>query len=313
MNYWSLVRRPFEIVARRPYLWLLGFLAGGSSAISYSGSGANTGHGAATYSGPTWNTLQSVWNDNWAWMTGVLALFAVVCVVMFVLGCIATGGVIRAAVEHDGGRAYGLGVAWREGAATGWRIAGLRILTGLLAIAPALFIGSLVLGVMAEPAQSAGQAAFGIATALAAVVAIVFWVVLGAAYELGQRVVVLEGGHVAESLTAGIQLIRQHLKLVGLGWLLLIGVSIVAGFGLAVVGLAAAIPAGLVGLSGWLAAGWTGLAITGPIAAVFFLGVIIAASAAYSAYSSVYWTLLYRNVRALPSPVARGSFVPRLS
>ena len=40
------------------------------------------------------------------------------------------------------------------------------------------------------------------------------------------------------------------------------------------------------------------------------LGVLLAAGAAYSAYSSVYWTLLFRSLRALPEPAARGAIAP---
>jgi hypothetical protein len=42
---------------------------------------------------------------------------------------------------------------------------------------------------------------------------------------------------------------------------------------------------------------------------VFFLGVVFVAAGAYSAYSSVYWTLLFRNVRALPAPATRGAMI----
>src|SRR5713101_444315 len=103
MRYGYLIRRPFEIVARRPYLWLLGFLAGAATTFNFSSGDTNYGHPATsgTYHGPSWAVLQNVWHDNWEWIAGILALFAVIFIVMFVLGCIATGGIIHAAVEHD--------------------------------------------------------------------------------------------------------------------------------------------------------------------------------------------------------------------
>src|SRR5258708_33077802 len=96
MRYDYLIRRPFEIVARRPYLWLLGFLAGAATAFNFSSGGTNYGHPAAsgTYHGPSWAVLQNIWHDNSVWIVGTLALFVVVFIVMFVLGCIATGGSI---------------------------------------------------------------------------------------------------------------------------------------------------------------------------------------------------------------------------
>jgi len=144
MNYGHLIKRPFEIVARRPYLWLLGFLAGGATASNFSSGGTNYTQ-SSTYSGPSWAAVQNTWNGNWEWIVGILAFFVVVGVVLFILGCIATGGIIHAAVEHDAGHDYKLGTAWRAGYATGWRIAGLRLLTFLLAFVPGLLVGTLVL------------------------------------------------------------------------------------------------------------------------------------------------------------------------
>lgn len=309
MNYGQLIKRPFEIVARRPYLWLLGILAGGATANNFSSSG--TGYTqSTTYSGPTWTAVQNTWNANWEWIVGVLAFFVVAGIVLFVLGSIATGGIIHAAVEHDAGRDCGLGRAWRLGYASGWRIAGLRLLTFLLALVPGVLAGTLVLAtVVAAFNSSIAALLFGLFAFAAILVAVVFWVALGIAFELAQRIVVLEGGAVADSLTAGFRMTRSHLKEVGLGWLLMIVLSIVIGIAMAVVAVAAAVPALAIGLAGWALGGTTGAVVTGSFGAVFFLGVLVAAAGAYSAYSSVYWTLLFRSVQALPAPAAHGQLV----
>ena len=78
----------------------------------------------------------------------------------------------------------------------------------------------------------------------------------------------------------------------------------------AILAFAVAIPAVALGLGGWAIGGMTGAIVTGSVAAVFFLGILIAAAGAYSAYSSVYWTLLFRNLRELPAPAARGAIAP---
>lgn len=310
MNYGYLIKRPFEVVARRPYLWLLGILAGGATANNFSSGG--TGYTQSTaYSGPTWTAVQNTWNANWEWIVGVLAFFVVAGIVLFILGSIATGGIIHAAVEHDAGRDCSLGKAWRLGYASGWRIAGLRLLTLLLTLVPGVLAGTLVLAtVVAAVNSSIAALGLGLFAFAALLVAVVFWVALGIAFELAQRIVVLEGGAVAESLSAGFRMTRSHLKEVGLGWLLMIVLSIVIGIAMAVIAVAAAVPAFAIGLGGWALGGTTGAVVTGSFGAVFFLGVLAAAAGAYSAYSSVYWTLLFRSVRALPAPVARGTMVP---
>jgi hypothetical protein len=145
-----------------------------------------------TYRGPSWAALQNTWNGNWEWIVGILAFFVLVGIVIFVLGCVATGGIIHAAVEHNAGHDYRLGTAWRSGYATGWRIAGLRLLTFLLAFVPGLLVGTLVLAtVVAAMNSAAGAAGFGLFAAVAFLVSMAFWLALGVAFELAQRIVVL--------------------------------------------------------------------------------------------------------------------------
>ena len=313
MNYGNLVTRPFHIVARRPYLWLLGLLAGGGAAGNFSGGGSsyrgNTRTG--TYVGPDWAAVQSFWNGNWTWIVALVVVAIVVAVVLFALGCIATGGIIHAAVEHDAGHEYGLGRAWRAGSATAWRIAGLRLLTFLLAILPGALVGGLVLAAVAGATASTPMAVtFGLLAGLAFLASLVFWLALAAAYQLAQRFIVLEDAHVTEGLNAGFATVRWHLKEVVLGWLLLVAISIAASVGMAIVALIAGVPAALVGFAGWALAGTVGLIVLGSFAAIFFLGVVIAAAAAVAAYSSVYWSLLFTGIRALPAPAGRGAMAP---
>jgi hypothetical protein len=313
MNYGNLAKRPFEIVARRPYLWLLGFLAGGTTAFNFSGNGPGSGRpaGSGAYPGPSWAALQGIWNDNWGWMVGILAFLLVLGVVLFVLGSIATGGIIHAAVEQDAGRDYRLGTAWRAGYATGWRIAGLRLLVALVAILPGLLIGALVLGAVAGAATSAATAVgFGLLAAAAFLGSLVFWLALSVASELAQRFVVLEDGHVAESLTNGFRMLRWHLGEIAVGWLILVALSIGVGIAGAILAVVVGVPAVALGFAGWAIGGMPGAIVMGSFAIVFVLGVLFAAGGAYSAYSSVYWTLLFTSVRALPAPAPRGAIAP---
>jgi len=313
MRYGYLLKRPFEIVARRPYLWLLGFLAGTATAFNASGGGQNYGHRAnsGAYHGPGWAAVQSVWNHNWEPIIGILAFFVVLGIVLFVLGCIATGGIIHAAIEHDAEHEYRLGTAWRTGYATAWRIAGLRLLTFLLTIVPGLLVSSLVLAAVAGAMSSAPAAVgFGVVAAAAFLLSIAFWFVLSLAFPLAQRLIVLEDGHVAESLSTAFRMVRFYFKEVALGWLLLVAVSIGVGVAIAALTFVVVIPGIAIGFAGWAIGGLTGAIVAGSFAGVFIVGILLAATGAYSAYSSVYWTLLFRNVRALPAPAARRAIIP---
>ena len=306
MNYTNLVRRPFEIVARRPYLWLLGLLAGGATTYSYSG-GSNYRTSAG---GPTFSTIQNFWAGNWEWIAILAATIAVIGIVLFVLGCIATGGIIHAAVEHDDGKDYRLGTAWRAGYKTGWRIAGIKLTTLVLALAAAIIVGGLAAAAALSTGFVPAAVIFALLTAVTGLAAVVFWILLGIACELGERIIVLEDGRVFDSLAAGFRLSRAHFREVGLGWLILVVVSIAAGIAIAIAVVAIAIPAVALGLGGWVVGGQVGAVVSGSFAAVFFLGALLAVSGLYAAYSSVYWTLLYRTVRALPATAPRGAIVP---
>src|SRR5581483_6523508 len=169
------------------------------------------GHVAA-YHGPTWSDLQAFWSQNWEWLAAIAAVLVVAGIVLFALGCIATGGIIRAAVEHDSGREYGLGRAWRAGYSSGWRIAGLKVLTFLLAVVPAFLLAALVVSAVAGANASMVGAAvgFGLSGVLVGLISIVFWIALAVAYQFAQRMVVLEDGRVAQSLSAGFRMIPSH-------------------------------------------------------------------------------------------------------
>ena len=310
MNYGNLVRRPFEIVRHHPYLWFLGLLAGGATTFNWSSGNYRTGNGTAFYNGPSTATLQAFWNNNWEWITALAAALLLIGVVFFVLGCIATGGIIRAAAAHDDGHDYRLGAAWREGYATFWRIAGIKLTTFVLALAAAILVGALTGATVAFANVFVPAAVlFGLLTAVAALASVVFWIWLGLACELGERFIVLEDRKVFDSLGDGFRMVRWHFKEVALGWLILIAISIVAGIAIAVIAVAVAIPAALFGISGLLG-GPAGVVVTGSIAVVFFVGVLLAVAGAWSAYSSVFWTLLFRTVRALPVAAPRGAIAP---
>jgi hypothetical protein len=142
-----------------------------------------------------------------------------------------------------------------------------------------------------------------------AIASLVFWLLLSVAYQLALRVVVLENGRVAQSLSTGFRMIGWHFGKLALAWLILLALSFAAGIVAAIVAFVLAVPAAAVAVAGWFVGGGVGAIVSGSVAVVFFLGVLIPAWGAYSAYSSVFWTLLFRGVRDLPAP-ATGSPAP---
>src|SRR5581483_234933 len=101
------------------------------------------------------------------------------------------------------------------------------------------------------------------------------------------------------------RMVLSYLGKLALGWIILLAIGIGFGVAIAIVAVVAGLPALAVGFAGWAVCGWTGAVVAGSFAAVFFLGVVMAAGGAFAAYSSVYWTLLFKQVRALPAPATR--------
>lgn len=307
MDFGELVRRPFDIVARRPYLWLLGFLAGGAGASNFGSSSSSGSPRAGSLNSAA---LQGYWNANWEWIVALIAVFAVFCLVMFVIGCIADGGIIRAAVEHDENRPYRLGVAWRAGYSSGWRIAGIRLLTLLLIVAPLVIV--ITLGIAAAVSSSTAvplAVMFGLMAAITGLAMLAFYLVLFTAEQLGERAIVLNGEGVTAGFSTGFRMIRWHFKEVAVAWLIMLALSIAAGIAMAVFAAVAAviiaIPAGVVGLSSWAAGATAGVVIAVTFAIVFLIGAVLVAAGWWAAYSSVYWTLLFKRVNALPVATAQ--------
>src|SRR2546428_14167495 len=58
-------------------------------------------------------------------IVGVLLVFVIGALFFFFLGPVSTGGLVRAAVEHDDGRPFAFGQAWQAGLRTFWRVVGL--------------------------------------------------------------------------------------------------------------------------------------------------------------------------------------------
>ncbi|HLH69522.1 MAG TPA: hypothetical protein VKY90_10930 [Candidatus Dormibacteraeota bacterium] len=325
MRYDEIVSRAWAIVWRHPYLWLLGLLGGGEAGVSPLGFGlpgpnlqlGQPGRGllgtlplaAMPFQVTTWLSTHVVL------LIGLAALLLLYLLAYFVLSCIVTPALIRAAAEHDAGRAFNLRLAWQVGLGTFPRVLGLRLLIVLVdllvLIALALLVGlTIVLFAAHQPAAGVLVLALLLGVLLLLVPAGIAWQLVT---RLALRAIVLEQRGTLSALGRGFQLLSHRLGRVLLVWLLGLALGIVAGLAAGVALLA--LTAILVAISiGSLAGLGVQAGLTSAVVLLFVLAVATPPlGGAVGTYFSTYWTLAFRRLElepAVPYPIVPGSPPP---
>lgn len=316
MNYGAILERAGRIVLRRRYLWLLGLLAGESfsaptgfpgsfggpvpagsvprSNVYYFGpSPAPFGRG----SGPDMGTFFS---DHpgvvAAIIVGILLAIVIGALFFFVLGPISTGGLVRAAVEHDTERSFTLGQAWNAGLRTFWRVLGLRVVEIVFLLVVLAAVAGLAFASMAASGFSSNS--FG---ALAPLFLLVLLVAIATQVivTLAVRAVVIDDRSMTDAVAAAIALARRRLGRVALVWVISIAVSIGIAIALVVALALLAIPFVLLGVITYAAGAGIGV----PLALGILVAVVVflVAAGASGAFVSVVWTLAYRRFDGEPA------------
>jgi hypothetical protein len=286
-------------------LWALALFAGGASGVSF-GSGrsfgwrANRGDG-----GPTPPAVAGYVDQGAAWAAAHIGLLvaagvfaAVVALALAVVWLIAQGGMAEATVELGTGRRTTLGRAWRAGTRLFWRYAGLWLTLALLSFAVAAVIGggvALVVGLGAVTGSRVAAVVMGLALGVPLVLALIaLGVGANIVVAFAQRAIAAEDEGPIAALRSGWWLLRAHLGESVLTWIVSVGLTIVAGVGIA---LAAALTAGVlfgVGALLWALAGMSAATIAYAIlGALVVLGVVLVLGAITNTFFWNYWTLAY--------------------
>lgn len=258
-----------------------------------------------------------------------VVLMIVTGIAMAVARYVSETAVIRMVDEYEN---TGTKMTIREGFRTGWSRTSWRLfLINLLVSLPAflLVLVMLVLGVvifMALNSNNDGVAAFSVVGSIGIFFLFIFVVIIVSIFltllrHFFWRVCALENVGVRESLRRGFQMARENWKNVGIMWLVMIGlgiawaiVSIIAAIlTLPVVAVTTVVAVIVAGIPAMLAGGLTSLFLSGwvpwVIGAVFVLPLFF--TIAFSpwlllsgwqvVYSSTVWTLVYRELKALPA------------
>jgi len=217
----------------------------------------------------------------------------------------------------------------RQGFRMGWSRTALRLfLIDLLTGLPVALTFILLFLLAAAPlllwaTQSTGARAIGtVATIglglLVVLLAIAVSVILSVLTRFFRRVCVLEQAGVIESIRRGYVMVRQHLKDVGVMWLIMLGLGLgwgivmipvtilLAVLGVVLGGLPGLLVGGLASLAYEGAAPWIlGLAVTTPIFILVVAAPLSFLSGLMEVFKSSVWTLTYRELRALEGSETR--------
>ncbi len=194
MEYGKLIREAWTITWRYRFLWVLGLLAGGSSAIPSAGGGGGGPRPSPQPSGGAPGDLSQVspaltaaGQGLSAWAAANVGLLVVLGVVvaavlltLIVMSFIARGGMAQATTDLATGHASSFASAWRAGRHLFWRYVGLWLLLALAAVLVVAALGVVVaVAVLVGTLSQSPLAGVAIAAMVAAAVVVSFvWFVL---------------------------------------------------------------------------------------------------------------------------------------
>jgi hypothetical protein len=257
-----------------------------------------------------------------------LGCIGVILFIVFrVLRYVAEVALIRMVDQYE---ATGDQPTWRQGFRLGWSRAAWRIfLINWVVYPPAVLAAFVVLLVLELPlafaaagSMGAGRISAGIAVLVIVVgllfliifLAVIFFAAIGLLVKFFRRVCALEDKGVFASIREGYAIARQHLKDVGLMWLIMLGVDIgypvaiipvvllLVAAGVLVGGAIGLVTHGIAGLfmqgaAAWVAAGAVGI----PLFVLVLVIPLALLAGLREVFTSSSWTLTYRELRALES------------
>lgn len=308
MRYENLLSRSAKILWRHPWLCLLALLAG-ETASSGGGGGSPPTFQRFSPSSRQADAPDLTWIPQWLsdrtiLIIEVAAVVALVALAWFLISCLATGALIRAAVEFDQGSRLTFGRAWRIGAGSYWRVLGFKLVQFLLIVLPLLLL--LVPPILGAAAGAGPGAIKGLLLDLPLLFAYFFWSAFVAALGvLGIRSCVLDGTGPISSFRAAYRLLKAQFPRIALTAVVFalvgFGIGIVLQLILAVV--TAPLVANLTDIA--LRGRWSQLPGALLATAAVLVPVSVILSSIVGAYYATAWTLAYRRFAVegqLPEP-----------
>jgi hypothetical protein len=236
----------------------------------------------------------------------VIALFFII------LAIISQGALADSVAALDRGQGRRFGSAFTSGMGNFWRVLGYYVvfflialgLLVLIAIPVVLLIGGTFAATQSTGARVSVAVVVGI---LAVLLLIVVFIPLSIIGQYALRDIVVRRERVLGSVGSGYGLFRHNIGRSLLLWLIQLALSIGIGIAfillLLIVGLILALPAIALAVAGYS----TAAIISGVIAGLILLPLLLVVAGAIGTFSHAYWTLAYLRLTAAPPTTSPGS------
>ncbi|MGB3633678.1 MAG: hypothetical protein WA982_06530 [Rubrobacteraceae bacterium] len=304
MSYGELIKDAFRITLRNRYLWFFGFFAGGTF-----GANIPSGGGGGSFNTDDFDLEQSgassfgaqIPAGETALIVGLVLLGLLLFLAFIILSLISQGGLASSVYALDRGESRRFSSTWRGGTSSFWRVLGYYIVYFLIGLALFVVIvipfALLIGGVFLLTESTGARVSVSILGGLAGVLLmVVVFVALSIVAQFALREIVVRGERVIGSFGGGFRLFRANLGKSLLVWLIQIGLTIAAGIALVlallIIGLVLFLPTIILATQEFA----TAAIVTGVVAGVILLPIIIVASAALGTFFHAYWTLAYLRI-----------------
>lgn len=303
MNYGDLIKDAFGICWRNRFLWFFGFFVGGTG-TNFAGNipsgGGNFDGGDFEQSGVPGFAAQMGPGvlDNVALVVALAVVVLVLVLLFIVMNLISQGAMAEsvAAIDRGEGRRFSSG--WRAGLGNFWRVLGYYIVFFLIAlgliIAAGVPLALLVGGTFAATESVVARVIVAVLAGLIGVaLLILIFIPLSIVGQYALREIVVRREGVFASVGGGYGVFRRNIGRSLLLWLINLGLGIGVGIavlvGLLLVGLVLFLPTIVLAFAEYT----TAAVVTGVVAGVILLPILLVVSGATGAFFHSYWTLAY--------------------
>jgi len=307
MDYLGVAKRAWDITKKYRFLWWLGILAaatemGGfnvpsfpSNTFELNGNNLSISSGTVSQLG---NGLTSGQDSTVIFLVIALVSIAIIAVslILLFLSLCANAGIIHGADSADAkdheklnfGHCFGKGIDYF------WRFLGLKILVGLIPLA--VFIGLAFAGIfLLFTSGIFSLISLPMLIILAMIILLPLGIYLSLLEIFSRRAIVIKNKGIINSIKESHKLIVKEMGSVLLFWLIRAGVGIAYLVSILVILFALLTPLVLLGFSIYSLAEWSGVGIYAIIASGIVLLGLIFIGGIFTAFTSSYWTLAYKE------------------
>lgn len=300
MSYGELIKDAFRITLRNRYLWFFGFFVGGTFGANIPSGGGSFNSDGFDRSGASSFGAQIPAVET-ALIVGLVLLGLLLFLAFAVLTIISNGGLAESVYAIDRGEARRFSSTWRAGTSRFWRVLGYYIVFFLIGLALFILIAIpfalLIGGVFLVTESTGARVSVSVLAGLAGILLMIAgFIVLAIVAQFALREIVVWGAGILSSFGGGFRLFRNNVGKSLLVWLVQIGLTIAVGIALVlallIVGLVLFLPTIILATQDYA----TAAVVTGIVAGVILLPLLILASAILGTFFHAYWTLAYLRI-----------------